>query len=107
MLRCEIPPAERAQLIHRGNRVHVHRVHVIDVVVHAADHRCKFRDHRDEETHVVQVVEDGPVPELRLLDDADEAQEELRRFLAFAKGRAEIRAGGRACHRVTGEVVDR
>ena len=45
----ELAAAERAQAVDGGNRMHVDRVHVIDVVMHAADDRRKLGDHRRQE----------------------------------------------------------
>jgi hypothetical protein len=72
----QIAPDERAQPIHRRHRVHVDRVDMVEVVVNSADHRRKLRDHRHEQTDVVQLAQHRALPEARFLGGRGELHEE-------------------------------
>ena len=82
----ELAARELPQPVDRGHRVNVHRVHVVDVVVHAARDRQKLGHHREQQPHVVELADDRPAARARLGHGAHELHEERRRLGAARAG---------------------
>ena len=103
----QLTARELAQAIDRGHRVHVDRVHMIDVVMDAPDDGQKLRHHGQEQARVVEVTDDGPAGRPRLRNGAHELHEQVRRPGARAKTLAPRRVGRRAPDGVTREGQQR
>ena len=92
----ELAARELPQAIDRGHRVNVDRVHVVDVVVHAARDREKLRHHREQQPDVVQLADHRAAPRPRLGHGAHELDEERRRLRGRPQALAPVRIGGGA-----------
>ena len=93
----ELAARELAQAIDGGHRVNVDRVHVVDVVVHAAGDRPKLRHHREEQAHVVQLADDRPAAACAVSGTVHTSSTKSWRGLgARAQALAPGRVGGRA-----------
>jgi hypothetical protein len=86
----ELTTSQRAHPIDSRDRVHVDGVDVIDVVVHAPDHRRKLRNHREQEADLVELGEQGVLLELDAARRAHEAPEQARRLFALPKPLTEV-----------------
>ncbi len=103
----ELAARELPEAIERGHRVHVDRVHVVDVVVHAAGDGEKLRHHREQQAHVVELADHRAAAGPGLGDRADELDEELARLRVRAQPRGPRRVRRHARDRVARERQDR
>ena len=108
VLRAQLAAAQRAQVIDGRHRVHVHRVHVVGVAMHAPDQRRKLGDHRHQQPDVVQVERAPSRARSRVCCTTHRSlQKQLARARACAQRRTQNSALAAHVHRTPGACARR